>query len=88
MILPITVKTWYEDVDTPYAQLLTSPMDLRVKYRVSNLCECPEDAIIGRDLVGAYEWLDAVRLGMELAREGITGFEVTDEIMGLNNDED
>lgn len=87
MILPITVKTWYEDGDTPVSQLLTSLMDLRIKYRVSNLCECPEDAIIGRDLVSAYEWLDAVRLGMELAREGVTGLEVTDEIVRYGDDE-
>lgn len=88
MILPITIKTWYEDIDTPCSQLLTSPTDPRLKYRVSNLCECPEDAIIGRDLISAYEWLDAVRLGMELAREGITGFEVTDEIVRYGDDEE
>lgn len=88
MILPITIKTWYEDGVTPVSQLLTSPVDPRLKYRVSNLWECPEDACIHRDLVSAYEWLDAVRLGMQLAREGVTGLEVTDEIVRDDDDED
>lgn len=47
-------------------------------FRVYDLCDCPEDAIIGRDLFDAYQWLDAVRYGMELAKQGYTsvGFEV------------
>lgn len=88
MILPVTIKTWYGDEVTPVSQLLTSPVDPRLKYRVSNLWECPEDACIHRDLVSAYEWLDAVRLGMQLAREGVTGLEVTDEIVRNYDDED
>jgi len=87
MILPVTIKTWYEDVDSPVSQLLTSPTDPRLRYRVSNLWECPEDACIGRDLVSAYEWLDAVRLGMQLAREGVTGLDVTDEIARDEDDD-
>lgn len=47
-------------------------------FRVYDLTDCPEDAIIGRDLFDAYQWLDAVRYGMELAKQGYTsvGFEV------------
>lgn len=39
-------------------------------YGVCNLGECPEDAIIGRDLVSAHEWLDYVNLGISLAKKG------------------
>ena len=78
MILPVIIKTWYEDVDSPVSQLLTSPTDPRLRYRVSNLWECPEDACIGRDLVSAGEWLLAVKLGMDLARDGYDGFDIKD----------
>lgn len=47
-------------------------------FRVYDLTDCPEDAIIGRDLFDAHQWLEAVRYGMELAKQGYTsvGFEV------------
>ncbi len=50
----------------------------RQLFRVHDLTDCPEDAIIGRDLFDAYDWLRAVRYGMELAKQGYTsvGFEV------------
>ena len=87
MILPITISIIMEDKWTEYSQRVTSPVDPRIHYRVNNLNECPEDAIIGRDLVSAYEWLDAVRLGMELAREGVTELEVTEERKNYYDDE-
>ena len=39
-------------------------------FRVCDLSECPEDAIIGRDLFDAYDYLNAVKYGMELAKQG------------------
>lgn len=87
MILPITISIIMEDKWTEYSQRVTSPVDPRIHYHVNNLDECPEDAIIGRDLVSAYEWLDAVRLGMQLAREGVTGLDVTDEIVRDEDDD-
>lgn len=87
MILPITISIIMEDKWTEYSQRVTSPVDPRIHYYVNNLNECPEDAILGRDLVSAYEWLDAVRLGMELAREGVTELEVTDEIVRDEDDD-
>lgn len=49
----------------------------RQLFRVYDLTDCPEDAIIGRDLFNAHQWLRAVRYGMELAKQGYTsvGFE-------------
>lgn len=79
MILPVTISTLMDDEWTVGYQRVTSPVDPRIHYSVCNLCDCPEDAIIERDLVSADDWLDAVRLGMQLAREGITELEVTEE---------
>lgn len=39
-------------------------------FSVYNLNECPEDAIIGRNLFDADDYIKAVRYGMELARQG------------------
>ena len=32
--------------------------------------ECPEDAVIGRDLFDEKDFIKAVKLGMELAKQG------------------
>lgn len=47
-------------------------------FDVWNLDECPEDAIIDRSLFNAFDWLRAVKYGIELARQGYTnvGFEM------------
>jgi queuine/archaeosine tRNA-ribosyltransferase len=49
-------------------------------FTVSNLNECPEDAIIGRDLFDAADYIKAVRRGIKLAKQGYTdvSFEVGD----------
>lgn len=69
-VLNVKVTTCFEDDYTPTYQRVWSDDDARISYSVHNLWDCPEDACIHRDLVDAYEWLDAVRLGMKLAREG------------------
>lgn len=52
-----------------YFQKLWSE-DGKIQYSVSNLCECPEDATIDRDLVSANEIVDFIELGMKLAEKG------------------
>lgn len=47
-----------------------------VNYSVHDLCDCPEDAIIYRDLVSAYDYIDILKLGMRLAFDGYTDIEV------------
>ena len=44
--------------------------ELGVRFSVCNLNECPEDAIIGRELFDASDYLRAVRYGIELAKQG------------------
>ena len=76
--LNVKVMTRFQDGDTPIYQRAWSDDDTRISYSVSNLWDCPEDACIHRDLVDAYEWLDAVQLGMELAREGYDTINIED----------
>lgn len=45
-------------------------------FYVTNLAECPEDAIIGRDLFSSRDWLSAVRYGIALAGQGYTDVEL------------
>lgn len=47
-----------------------------MQFHVSNLSECPEDAIIGRSLFDAMDYIRAVRTGMKLAQEGYTDLDV------------
>lgn len=44
-------------------------------------CDCPEDATLARDIPDAYEWLEGVRYGMELAKQGFDSveFEVVED---------
>jgi hypothetical protein len=48
-------------------------------FTVSNLDECPEDAIIRRSLFDAYDYLKAVRYGIELAKQGYDEVEYVEE---------
>lgn len=57
----------------------------KVHYSVSNLCKCPEDAIIDRDLVSADEIVDFIELGMRLAEKGYDRISV--ERIKVNPDE-
>ena len=50
-----------------------------VNYSVRDLCDCPEDAIIHRDLVSAYDYIDILKLGMRLAFDGYTDIEIETE---------
>lgn len=47
-----------------------------INFRVHDLCECPEDAIIGRDLFSGYDFIKALELGIQLAQEGYTKLDI------------
>lgn len=53
-----------------YAQDVSCEDEPQVRYSVYNLIDCPEDAIIGRDLVSAEEYIKILELGMALGRKG------------------
>ncbi len=67
--LKIKLEEYIDKYGDCYGQELWSE-DENIHYLVSNLSECPEDAIIGKDLVSAYEIADFIELGMELTKKG------------------
>lgn len=52
-------------------------MDDEEVFSVYNLNECPEDAIISRDLFNAWDFIKTIELGMKLAKEGYTKLDIT-----------
>lgn len=66
--------TSYGD-DCPYSETLIDEGG-NTLYSVCNLYECPEDAIIVRDLVSAYDIIRFIELGMRLHAEGYTSIKV------------
>ena len=74
-ILKLYVEKDYFD-DITYEQLNNEEKCL---FSVCNLNECPEDAIIGRDLFDADDYLKAVRYGIELAKQGYDEVEYVEE---------
>ena len=66
----LTLYQRKEDYDIVF-QRLKDEND-KTLFTVGNLNETPEDAIIGRDLFDAGDYLAAVRLGIKLANFGYT----------------
>ena len=58
-------KDDYEDIR---GQELYNEIE-KINFSVYNLADCPEDAIIGRDLFTADDYIDALHKGMELAKK-------------------
>lgn len=54
--------------ETRYQEVL-NPEEKTI-YSVCNMCECPEDATIERNLVSAFEYIDILNAGIELAKQG------------------
>ena len=67
--LKVKLEEYIDEYGDCYGQELWSE-DENIHYRVSDLCECPEDATINRDLVSAYEIVDFIELGLKLAEKG------------------
>ena len=44
--------------------------DEKVSFFVTDLYECPEDAVIGRDLFDASDFIRAIQLGFRIAKRG------------------
>lgn len=54
--------------------------DNHVIFSCSNLDDCPEDAIIGRDLFDGYDYIKAIEFGMKLVQEGYTEIELETKV--------
>ena len=60
-------KVWSDNVDE------------KVKYYVYDLTECPGDAIIGRDLFDARDFIRVLQLGFTIAKRGYDCITVEEE---------
>lgn len=69
----VVVNQEVDEYDGVCYQCINNDM---LAFSVHNLCECPEDAIIGRDLFDADDYIRAVKTGMRLAQEGYTDIDV------------
>lgn len=72
-------KDEYDNVN--YQQVSNPEEDvdnIKTNFSVSNLDDCPEDAIIGRDLFDATDYLQAVKTGIKLAQAGYTDIRFAD----------
>ena len=61
----------YDDYEDLRGQTLINKEE-NIYFDVSNLSECPEDAIIGRNLFDADGYVSALNKGIELAHKGYT----------------
>ena len=88
MKYPMTITEYHDDYnDRICAQKIEWNYDnFKGRFRVCDLCECPEDAIIGRDLFTAYDFIEAIKFGIDLAHKGYTGLELTEEIVEPSDD--
>ena len=60
-------RVWYDNEDQD------------VYLSVYDLCECPEDAMIGRDLFDGKDFINAIKLGFNIAKSGYDEI-VVDEV--------
>ena len=56
--------------------------DEKVRFSVSDMTEWPEDAIIGRDLFDANDFIAALKLGFAIAKRGYDCITVEEEPWG------
>lgn len=57
---------------TEYYTRHTVSADGKQIASIADLCECPEDAIIGRDLLDGDDVIRFIKLGYEAAKKGET----------------
>jgi hypothetical protein len=89
-LFEINVTSWFDDYDNcPESQKVEWDDGVRNgSYYVHNLCECPEDACIGRDLFSADDFIAAIAFGMRLAQDGYTGIHTVYEEKVIGKEED
>ena len=52
--------------------------DVYLYFKAYDMCECPEDATLSRDLFDGEDYIRAIKLGMKLANLGYDDIEVKD----------
>lgn len=71
---------YYEGINTGEAIEGKTDDETEIYFNAHNLCDCPEDATIDRDLFNAYDYVKALKLGMKLAKEGYTDIKLNKKI--------
>ena len=56
----------------------TEDTDVYLYFKAYDMCECPEDATLSRDLFNGEDYIQAIKLGMKLANLGYDEIEVKD----------
>lgn len=84
MTNPYKVKFYHDEEDgfDTYHRIedVTNDPNVNLHFRASDLCECPEDATLFRDLFNGWDYIEAIELGMKLAILGYDGIEVEDTV--------
>lgn len=70
-------EDYYEGVRRQELYNTGDENDIKIYFSVGNLSECPEDAIIGRDLFDANDYVNVLRQGIKLAKLGYDDVFVT-----------
>lgn len=55
---------------------VTNNPNIDIYFKAFDMCECPEDATLNRDLFNGNDYLKAIELGMKLANLGYDGIAV------------
>ena len=80
MKFKMTLKERENYYGDPESQTLHWDSDgFKGRFHVNDLWECPEDATLGRALFTAWDFIEAVKFGMDLAAKGYTDIEVEKE---------
>ena len=79
-LFPMTLiqRPRYDNYGVESQKLEWDHDDFHGNFSVHDLCECPEDAIIGRDLFDANDFIYAVRFGMDLRDKGYTDLQINE----------
>lgn len=71
-ILGLRIKVYEDDFGDVRGEEIEKNEE-NISFSVFNLDECPEDAIIGRNLFTTDDYISALNQGIELAKKGYTG---------------
>lgn len=75
--MKLTERERYDGYGVEWQRLNWDDGHFKGDFSASDLCGCPEDAIIGRDIFDAYDFIEAINLGMSLHEAGYTGTHIT-----------
>lgn len=68
-------------------QNITEDPDATVYFKAYDMCECPEDAMLNRDLFNGDDYIRTIELGMKLANLGYDSIEVEHLAGDVDEDE-